>query len=612
MRFTVYAVPSLIGAILLLGLAVYSYRRRRERQEAMVLTVLLVTVAGWSLAYSCEMMAGAEVKWLWEIGSVILGAWIGPAWLLMALRYTGQTRWMAWGRIVWLLLPAGMTTLLALTNQWHSLVWLDVSVKEGPFLAAVPVYGPWFWFHISMTYAFILLGIVVFLMHIFRRPKLYRRQAGLIIAATLLPILGNGAFLLQLIPVPGLDPGPFLFSISALLLFLAIFRYRFLDLVPVAQRTVLESMQDGVIVLNDQGLIVDLNPAALRMTGLPSDAGVGHQVAMALPALHLGRFSGPKPAHDRVLLESPERRWVDIQVTPLASRGRRFYGQLVVLRDVTVEVELAHMKDDFISTLAHELRAPLTSVLGFARLIQRQFERKVRLHLPLEEAQAQRSAQRIADNLDIIFVEGERLTRLINDVLDLAKIEAGRVEWEMVPLDVSELVVASVNSVLGMAAERDLEVRQEVAAGLRPVHGDADRLAQVLTNLLSNAVKFTERGQVTVSTWLLPPGQEIDPRGRRQPAAETGLPSAQPWVVVSVEDTGVGIAEADLGQIFEKFKQVPGVGDKRTPGTGLGLTICREIVEYHGGHIWAESEVGLGSRFLFTLPVPDAATREST
>jgi PAS domain S-box-containing protein len=612
MRFTIYALPILIGALLMLGLALYTWQRRRERPEAAVLTVLLLAVAGWSLAYGLEIMAGAPSKWFWETWSVIFGAWIGPAWILMALRYTGQERWLGRRNVALLSVPATLTTVLALTNPWHLLVWTDIQVRQGPFLATVPVYGPWFWVHIVLTYTYITVGVAIFFVHILRQPQVYRRQAGLIITATVLPIVGNVLYLLKLIPIPGLDPGPFFFAISALLIFLAIFRYRFLDLVPVAQRTVLESMQDGVIVLNDEGLIVDLNPAARRMMHLSADGGIGQPATTALPVLRLENLRGPAPTHAEVSLEDPDRRWVEVSMTPLLSAGGVLYGQLVVLRDITVQVELAHMKDEFVSTVTHELRTPLTSVLGFTRLIQRQFERNIRPYLASADEKPRQAMQRVEENLGIIISEGERLTRLINDVLDLAKMEAGRVEWHMGPLSLPELIARCADSIRGMAAERGLEVDEEISAGLPFVQGDSDRLAQVLTNLLSNAVKFTERGRIAVRAWLVPPGADVAPRGARQPAVETGLPSERPWVAISVEDTGVGISAAYLGKIFTRFQQVQSASRSQSPGTGLGLTICREIIEHHGGHIWAESEADVGSRFVFTLPVPATSPGEPT
>ena len=187
----------------------------------------------------------------------------------------------------------------------------------------------------------------------------------------------------------------------------------------------------------------------------------------------------------------------------------------------------------------------------------------------------------VRGNLDIIVTEGERLTALINDLLDLAKMEAGRVEWRDEEVDVDAVVRQVAATVQPLFEEKDLPLDLELEPELPPVRGDRHRLEQVVINLLSNACKFTDAGAVTVRT-------------RRQ-AAE---------VVVSVTDTGPGIAPADRGDLFVRFKQVGDTLTGKPQGTGLGLPICKEIVEHHGGHLDVESEVGQGTTFSFTLPLP--------
>ncbi len=147
----------------------------------------------------------------------------------------------------------------------------------------------------------------------------------------------------------------------------------------------------------------------------------------------------------------------------------------------------------------------------------------------------------------------------------------------------------------------------ELDEALPTLHGDQDRLTQVITNLLSNAIKFTDQGRILVRAWTLAPGDDVPPFGARSPDAELGLPAAEPLVAVSVRDTGTGIALSDLPQVFERFRQVGERSDgTRRPGTGLGLPICKEIVAHHGGCLWVESRLGEGSRFVFTLPLkPD-------
>ncbi|NDV18083.1 PAS domain S-box protein [Pseudodesulfovibrio sp. JC047] len=240
--------------------------------------------------------------------------------------------------------------------------------------------------------------------------------------------------------------------------------------------------------------------------------------------------------------------------------------------------ELDEMKSAFLSSVSHELRTPLTSILGFAKLLNKEFSRNF---MPLvEEDRLVRKGERIQSNLLIISHEGERLTRLINDVLDLNKIESGSMGWRDMRLSMDEVIDVAANSVSGMFSQTDLQLITEVESGLPTVVADPDRVQQVLINLLNNAAKFTEEGTVTLRAF---------PRFGQ--------------LRVEVVDTGTGIHADDQAQIFEKFHQTRSDTMVNKPrGTGLGLTICREIVEHYGGRIWVESEVGVGSSFIFTLP----------
>ena len=242
--------------------------------------------------------------------------------------------------------------------------------------------------------------------------------------------------------------------------------------------------------------------------------------------------------------------------------------------------ELDAMKSAFLSSVSHELRTPLTSILGFSKLLIRDFSK---YFLPLAGAQEKTLSKgaRILENLSIISLEGERLTRLINDVLDLNKIESGGMGWRDEILDLNEIVNISIQSVKGLFSQNpELALIIEMAPNLPKIMGDSDRMQQVMVNLLNNAVKFTQRGSVTVRTML-----------------ENNM------IRVEVADTGMGISSRDLNQIFEKFHQtLSDTKEDKPMGTGLGLSICKEIIEHYGGNIWAESSLGRGSCFIFTLP----------
>jgi signal transduction histidine kinase/ligand-binding sensor domain-containing protein len=249
--------------------------------------------------------------------------------------------------------------------------------------------------------------------------------------------------------------------------------------------------------------------------------------------------------------------------------------------------EASEAKSAFLSTVSHELRTPLTSVLGFAKITKKRLDEKLFPLIQNTDRQTRKTIAQVAENLNVVVAEGERLTTLINNVLDLAKIEAGKVEWNMETLAVPEIIERATAATSSLFDGSGLKCLKEVDVDLPEIVGDRDKLIQAVINLISNAVKFTEKGSVTC--------RALQKNGE---------------IVVSVIDTGMGIAPEDQPKVFEKFKQVGETLTNKPKGTGLGLTICKEIVEHHGGRIWVESEIGKGSTFSFALPVLTTMTEK--
>ncbi len=241
--------------------------------------------------------------------------------------------------------------------------------------------------------------------------------------------------------------------------------------------------------------------------------------------------------------------------------------------------ELDRLKSDFLSNVSHELRTPMTSVFGFAKLVKKKLE-EVIFPKVSADPKADKAIFQVRENLDIITHESERLTKLINDVLDSAKLDAGKVEWDFKPLAPTWLLerAAAVTAVL--PEQKGLAFSYACAADLPAVSCDEHRLLQVLINLISNAVKFTAQGGVTLS------------------AEESGG-----FIRFCVCDTGAGIAPEDREKVFDKFCQIGDTLTDKPQGTGLGLSICRQIVQHHGGEIWLDSELGKGCSFYFTIPI---------
>jgi PAS domain S-box-containing protein len=345
-------------------------------------------------------------------------------------------------------------------------------------------------------------------------------------------------------------------------------------------RALFENAADGILILDGTGRLESVNPAAERLFGCRAKDVVGHAAELLVPDLanlHEGGQLLGQVTESRGLRLDGRSVPIEVAVTsfePFApasdQRGEmRLYAAMV--RDITQRKEIERLKNEFVSTVSHELRTPLTSIRGALGLL----EGGVAGALPSLAVEMVRIARQNAD----------RLVRLINDILDLEKMEAGKLVLRLQDVDAARLVAQALDSVRSMAAEANVRIVSEVTL-FEALRGDDDRLVQVLTNLLSNAVKFSPAGSVvTVRV-----GFAASRRARFE-----------------VRDQGPGIPHALQGRLFGKFQQLDASDGRLKGGTGLGLAISKSIVERHGGSIGVESLPGVGSTFWFDLPVQPPA-----
>ena len=248
----------------------------------------------------------------------------------------------------------------------------------------------------------------------------------------------------------------------------------------------------------------------------------------------------------------------------------KLYKQSLELESARAQAEAAYRsKSSFMATMSHELRTPLNIIIGFSTAM---------IDHP-EMYDGEPLSPAVVNDLAEIKRSGVHLLRLINDILDLARVEAGRLELNKAALPLVSLLDETMRTGQGLLKERPVQLRREFPGMLPPVLADEMRVRQVLLNLVSNACKFTNAGQITV--------------GARVESSE---------VVIWVRDTGIGIAEVDQGRVFNQFEQVESHDTRQHTGTGLGLSICKWLVDLHGGRMWVESTLGEGSSFYFTLP----------
>lgn len=309
-------------------------------------------------------------------------------------------------------------------------------------------------------------------------------------------------------------------------------------------------------VLRNSDLLGLIRRAIRGEEGLTTDIAMGivqqHSFAVtATPVKALdGNISAPSPA----AAPSP------------APAANKLTGAVLVLHDVTELRRLERVRQDFVANVSHEFKTPLTAIQGFAETL---------LAGAVDDPGNNRRF------LEIIREHASRLARLTDDLLKLARIEAGKLELEFYPVGITELVERCAEVTLLKATRKQIALEIEILPGLPPVQGDPGLLREVLQNLLDNAIQYTGAGGRICVT--------AEVRGRE--------------AVISVSDTGIGIPLADQERIFERFYRVDAARSREAGGTGLGLSIARHIVEAHGGRIWVESEVGAGSKFSFAIPL---------
>jgi PAS domain S-box-containing protein len=340
-------------------------------------------------------------------------------------------------------------------------------------------------------------------------------------------------------------------------------------------KIIIEGMSEGVAMFDEKGKLVIFNIAAKELLGYGSQE---------LDAELLTKFFKSLGLIDSLddIINSKKNKWIKEMYLEkpyphvLRAEGGgindetgRFLGIAIVFRDVTKEREIDQMKSEFVSLVSHELRTPMVAIKGATdNLLD---------GLAGELNSAQNSS------LLIMRRNIDRLSRLISDLLDIGKIEAGKIQLNKQPVDISFIINDVLLLFQDIARQKNIGLTSSLIENIPKISIDSDKITQVLANLVGNAMKFTpENGKVKID-----------------------LSKREDCIQIDVSDTGLGISHKDLNKIFDKFYQVMRIagGQEKTKGTGLGLSISKGIIEAHGGKIWVESELGKWSRFSFTLPL---------
>jgi len=343
-------------------------------------------------------------------------------------------------------------------------------------------------------------------------------------------------------------------------------------------------LADGLIVVDGAGNVVMMNPAAQKLLDTQMQASIGKSLAQSIKEQHLlamakGNLADADGIHitKEILLDSKNeetKRVLKASSAIVENENGKPVGMVAVLSDITRQKELEDIKSHFVSLVTHELRTPVVAV-----------QKSIELLLSNVTGALNEDQQRF---LSMSKFNIERLNKLINDLLDMSRLEAGRFDLRPSEFDFCQLVRDAQASLLTWAKDKEIAFKADLPQEPLSVTADRDRMMQVMVNLFGNALKFTPaKGEV---------GIRILPLDKKEGVCDN------PCVEVCVSDTGIGLDPKDFKRIFNKFEQVSLVSPQGMGGTGLGLPIAKEIINLHGGAIWVESEKGKGSRFLFVVP----------
>jgi len=333
--------------------------------------------------------------------------------------------------------------------------------------------------------------------------------------------------------------------------------------------TVLSSMLEGIIVTDENGKIILLNPAIRKLffVDMSPDGKEPIEIIRNISIQNMvdKLLKGKNTAiSEEITINQPEERIFKVNGVPII-RNNIFEGAVLVFHDITELRRLEKIRQDFVANVSHELRTPMASIKGYAETL---------LEGALEDK------DNLKDFIKIIYSDSNRLANLIDDLLDLSKIESGKMRMMFEPLEVTPILKRCLGILEKMIKDKNLSVVIDMRSDLPKVLADEKRLLQVFLNLLDNAVKYTpEKGTITISAY---------PKGK--------------LIQISIRDTGIGISEKDISRIFERFYRVDKARSRELGGTGLGLSIVKHIVLAHSGEIWVESKIASGSAFSFTIP----------
>tara|TARA_Y100000588_G_C14234874_1_gene916823 strand:+ start:108 stop:2018 length:1911 start_codon:yes stop_codon:yes gene_type:complete len=481
---------------------------------------------------------------------------------------------------------------MAFTNNLHHLFYTDRYIDFENGLYFVRSHYGLFYRFVFLPYSYIAL-VLAFTLAIravvkFRDNK--RKQALIILLALVTPVVGNLAYLFMDSFSKAIDYTPILFVIAGVLFYVSIRQFGFLNIIPFAQEAVIKQMADAMIILDSEDNIIEMNEAASKIfarASIDKQEALGHSLINYLEDTDMSLNDFHMRSYDKATIKAQTTDGVKhyyLRDKTIFDRKKHSVGRMLLLHDITdlkeamasLEIEkqraeeATQAKSRFVANISHEIRTPMTAIIGMADMIG--------------NAEDTEESERLVKNIQ---TSTKLLLQIVNDLLDLSKIEAGQLQLKSKPFTIREVVSETKEIILPLLKGRPIELECTISEEIPEyVLGDALRLKQVLINLLSNAAKYTEKGLINFDILF------------------ESITDDLVTMTIRVKDTGIGISEADKAKLFDLFFQVEHSNTRRFAGSGLGLAITKQLVDQMKGSITVDSELHKGSEFTLHISMP--------
>jgi signal transduction histidine kinase len=583
----------LLAATCLMLFISYLSFRKRNLPIAKPSALMMLAASFYSFGYAFEIMSTSlESIKFWLKVEYIGIPFISTLWFIHAIQFTGhQAILKRWVAALLFLIPI-LTLVLLFTNDMHHLFYRELQVD---FYSIIPtVYslkGPWYWVHISYNYIQAAVGMALFVIMFLKAVPNIRKQIMTMVLGAAAPWVFNIVYLIEVFGLD-VDLTPLGFTLTGLFYVWGIYRLNLLRLAPIALQKAFETMRDGVIFLDNDNKIMDFNQAAGDVFEGLHDAkgntGSAQNVFSNDPEL-LAKIIVMENSDSRVSIHRKnETRYYQLKVSILYDNSQAALGKMLIFNDITEVIdyqekllssvnqlaELNAFKDKLFTVVAHDIRDPLAVLVNLTELLEEE----------LETAES--------ENIEIFHeVSGQVRNTfiLVENVLDWFRSRKGKITYNPLVWDLAVIVQRAVHSEQARSDSKEIRIISEIQDEIQ-VFADKELLGLVLRNLLSNAIKFTNIGG-KIYIGAVKDGERV---------------------IISVRDTGVGVASDIAKNLFRDLQEAPSLGTKGEKGTGLGLFLSKEFIRVHSGDIWFESIQGQGSTFFFSLPIKEAGTVKDT